>query len=352
MSYLKFWEKDKPSYQVSEQEIGQFASKIRVHRNATESHYLLACYYQQRGRHPEAIREFDKAIYNDPGNARAYNGKGVSCDKLKDYARAVKSYEMALKIDPNLDYVHNNLGYSYVLQGNYPAAIASFQASLAINDKNVRTHNNLGLAYAMNGQYDLALQQFEQSGDRARARYNVAGVYYEKGLFDEAKQEYREALNLNPDFPGARNGLEAADALARITRAVAADREEKGAATTPEKSDGTGWSGDPSRREIGIEVSNGNGVNHMAREISQYLKTRGFNVVRLTNADHFNYTEGSILCRRGYCGMAQEIAMWLPNIQHIRETNAFDRESVKIKVVVGKDQIQYRALITARRGDA
>ncbi len=351
-SYLQFWEKEDSSREAMEKEIGHFASKIRIHRNSSESHYLLGCYYQQKGRHNEAIREFDKAIDVDPGSARAYNGKGVSCDKLRDFERAVRSYDMALKIDPSIDYIHNNLGYSYLLQGNYDAAIASFKKALALDGNNSRTNNNLGLAYAMNGQYDDAFRQFQQSGDKAQAHYNLAGIYYEKGRFEEAKKEYRHVLNLNPDFPKARNGFEASDALARITRASSAAGKDTIADVSPENRATPEMGNDPLLKEAGIEVSNGNGVNHMARDIGRYLSSKGFNVVRLTNADHFNYREGSIYCRKGYCGMAREIALWLPDIRYIRETSAFEREGVKIRVLVGQKQIRYRSPITAQRGEA
>ena len=350
-SYLKFWEKERPSYQVSENEISKFASTIRVHRNSADSHYLLGCYYQQKGRHNEAIREFEKAILINPGNAKAYNGRGVSYDKLRDFERAVKSYDMALKIDPSLDYVHNNLGYSYLLQGNYDAAIASFKKALALDAQNSRTNNNLGLAYAMNGQYDHALQQFQQSGDKAQAHYNLAGVYYEKGRFEEAKKEYRHVLNLNPDFPRARNGFDASDALARITSASSAAGGENTAAVNSESNTDQEIGSDPLLKETGIEVSNGNGVNHMARDIGRYLRSKGFNVVRLTNAEHFNYREGSIFCRKGYCGLAREIAVWLPNIRYIRETSAFERDGVEIRILVGQKQIRYRSPISAQRGE-
>lgn len=348
--YLKFWEKEGASQQAMENRIGYFASKIRIHSSDPESHYLLGCYYQQKGRHNEAIREFDKAIYVDPSNARAYNGRGVSYDKLRDYARAVESYNMALRINPNLDYVHNNLGYSYLLQGNYNAAIISFKKALALDAKNGRVNNNLGLAYAMNGQYDHALQQFQKSGDKAQAHYNLASVYYEKGRFEEAKEEYRHVLDLNPDFSKARNGFEASEALARITSA-SSTAKEKNTAVNPGRNAVSEKESDALLEETGIEVSNGNGVNHMARDIGRYLRSKGFNVIRLTNADHFNYREGSILCRKGYCGMAQEIAVWLPNIRHIRETGTLDRDDVKIRILVGREQIRYRSFIMAQRGE-
>jgi tetratricopeptide (TPR) repeat protein len=338
-------------HRLSEKEIRQFASKVRVHRGNPDSHYLLACYYQQRGRHAEAIEEFNKTIFIDPRHVRAYNGKGVSHDRLGQFEKAAEAYEGALKIDPQLDYVHNNLGYSHLLRGNYDAAIAAFDRAIQLNGNSSRTRNNLGMAYAMKGDFRLAMEEFEKAGDRVAAHYLMARLYYERGLFDRAKEEYAEVLNLNPDFAGARKGLEASEALAEITQVAGGipAAENGGKAIVSDNNREAKGPESLAVQDAGIEVSNGSGVNHMAKELGDYLKERGFNVVRLTNADHFNHTDGSIFCRKGYCDRAYELAMWLPGIKDVRETDRFDRERVKIKILVGKNQSRYRSLLMANR---
>ena len=75
-----------------------------------DSHYLLACYYQERGRQKEAIEELAKVLSIDPGYVKAYNGMGVSYDLLRDFRKAIESYEKALQLNADLDYVQNNLG--------------------------------------------------------------------------------------------------------------------------------------------------------------------------------------------------------------------------------------------------
>src|SRR4030065_1140675 len=160
-----------------DKDIVQFFSKVRPQPGNPESHYLLACYYQERGRHKEAIEEFKKVTLIDPDHSKAYNGMAVSYDLLRDFPRATESYKAALKLNPNLDYVHNNLGYSYLLQGKFQEAIIALNQAIALNDSNRQTHNNLGLAYAETGQFDLAIVQFKKAGDDANAHYNMAQVY-------------------------------------------------------------------------------------------------------------------------------------------------------------------------------
>ena len=204
------------SYDSRDAEISGFLSNVRPHQGNPDSHYLLACYYQERGSHKEAIEEFRKVLLIDPGYVKAYNGMGVSYDLLGDFSNAIESYKQALNINPGMDFVRNNLGYSYLLQENLDEAITAFKNAIDLNNQNTRFHNNLGLAYGEKGQYDLALAEFKLASDEAKAHHNMAEIYFKKGLMDEAKNHYAIALKLNPSLTVVRTALKAADALVRI----------------------------------------------------------------------------------------------------------------------------------------
>ena len=180
MQNILGWSKSPGSRETA---ISQLLSNTRPHQGNPDSHYLLACYYQERDRHKEAIEEFKKVLFIDPGYVKAYNGLGVSYDLLGEYSKAIDFYKQALNLNPDLDYVHNNLGYSYLLQGKLDEAIITFKKAVAINDQSKQLHNNLGLAYAEKGQYDLALTEFKLAADEAKAHYNMAHVYFKQGVF-------------------------------------------------------------------------------------------------------------------------------------------------------------------------
>jgi tetratricopeptide (TPR) repeat protein len=207
--------------------ISQFLSNMRPQPGNPDSHYLLACHYQERGRHKEAIEEFRKVLLIEPTYVKAYNGIGVSNDLLGDFHTAIKYYKMALSLNPNLDYIYNNLGYSYLLQGNLDDAITALEKAIVINGQDQRFHNNLGLAYGEKGQYDLALTEFKLASDEAKAQHNMAQIYFKKGLLDEAKIHYAIALKLNPSLTVVRTALKAADALARIFEPIPGKVEPK-----------------------------------------------------------------------------------------------------------------------------
>jgi tetratricopeptide (TPR) repeat protein len=95
-----------------------------------------------------------------------------------------------------------------------------------------------------------------------------------------------------------------------------------------------------------IEISNGNGVRHMARNMGIYLNPKGFNTNRLTNADHFNYPETKIYYQRGYEQEALRLAKEIPGRQEIPnliEQNRLMRRS--IKVLIGKDLVPFHKYI-------
>ena len=423
---LKFWSKNKQAA-MSENDVNRFVAKIRIRPGNPESHYLLACYHQERGKHREAIAEFEKVLFIDSSHVKAYNGKGISHDRLGEYEKAEESYRLVLSLDPKLDYVWNNLGYSYVLRGDYVEAVGAFRKALDLNEKEGRIRNNLAMAYAMAGDHEKAVREFELAGgaDKSYPHLKMAGVYYEKAMFRQAIDSYRAALALNPASDAAKKGLEASEGLLQIAEAAATHKEleqrrtlheedlvdpavaasivyaqqdeenalknyqaavrlyEKGAFTEAKKRFTVALAENPSlqgawkglaasdalariaeastvpresvdavkelaagatrnSRTIGIEVSNGNGATRMARDIADYLKARGFTVVRLTNADNFNHAEGSIVYEKDYEELAGNLAGALPRITDVRQAGKLDRPNVKVKVVVGKDMVPHR----------
>ncbi|MCX5909466.1 MAG: tetratricopeptide repeat protein, partial [Deltaproteobacteria bacterium] len=189
--------------------MGEFFSNVRPQPGNPDSHYLLGRYYQDRGEHGMAIKEFQKVALIDPEYAPAYGSMGVSYDQLQDYPRAISSYKTALLLNPRLDYVHNNLGYSFLLQGNADAAIPALKEAIALNGRAERFHNNLGLAYALKGQLGLAMAEFQQGGSEAKAHFNIAQFYYQRGLYSLAKFHSSLALRLDPSFTRARLAWEA-----------------------------------------------------------------------------------------------------------------------------------------------
>jgi tetratricopeptide (TPR) repeat protein len=342
-----------PFGNADEKDVAQFVSNVRPPRENPDSHYQLGLYYQERGRHREAIEEFEKAILIDPMYVKAFNGMGASYDMLGDYSKAIYYYKRALTIEPDLDYVLNNLGYSYILQNNPDEAITALKKAIELNGQESRYRNNLALAYSMKGQFDHAMNELRLSGDETEAQLKIANLYYRQGVYEEAKKHYEEALTLEPSSTDAKKGIDASAALAKISQGMNVVKTEGQIKPYPKntkkRENLVAQTIDylremrPYLRKSDIEIANGNGVSRMAKTVGNYLKERGLRVTWLTNADNFNHAETRIYYREGNSEVASYISEQIPGDQAIEESRIPNRpQNIKVKVIIGKDLISYK----------
>ena len=352
-------------------DLNQFYYSVRPVKGNVESDYRLAMYFQKRGKHKFAVDELLNAIRKDPSFIKAYNALGVSYDHLGNFDLAVKSYKFALLLNPELDYVHNNLGYSYLLNGNLDAAIDAFRKAVALDDTNKRYHNNLALAYVRKGQTDMAFEEFKLAENESDTRYKTTQTFKDP---DPSPSPKETAIDTSPEgitpYDNIPKNIETSHFLAvkdhglsesNLEYALIPDtidemdlleksvqNEVKSSnLNLPHENKGKTESITPSvSQPLYIEISNGNGVRHMARNVGVYLNPKGFNANRLTNADHFNYPKTKIYYQKGYEQDALRLAKEIPGRQempNLIEQNQMTRQA--IKVLIGKDLVPFQEYI-------
>ena len=344
--YSNIWGAVEGQPEVTDENLTKLMSQLRPHPGDAEGHYKQACWYLDRSRYEEAINELKKAIYIKPDHSEAYNALGVAYDQKGDFAAASYAYKMALQLNPSHSYIYNNLAYALILQGKNKEAIDSLKQAIADGSDSTVTHNNLGLAYAFSGRFDLAMKEFEYTGNSSFAHELLAKMQYEKGNFEKAKKYYKEALAIDPDSASSQKGLEHSTLLGRFSAALG---QLKTAMTTKRQSDAgqKGASGDvaPSLADVGMEVSNGNGVSNMAKNMGLYLDQRGFHIVRLTNADNFKHSKTTVYYKKGFDEATRELAEQLPEIPELQEVKSFDRPNIGMRIVIGKDIMANRKAV-------
>ncbi|MCY3555405.1 MAG: LytR C-terminal domain-containing protein [Gemmatimonadetes bacterium] len=95
---------------------------------------------------------------------------------------------------------------------------------------------------------------------------------------------------------------------------------------------------DPSAFHIQVEVLNGCGERGIGQQAMRFLRERGFDVVNIDNADHFEYRETVVLDRRGTDGpseAARAVGNALGTQYVLLQRN--DDRLVDVSVVIGKD---------------
>jgi len=100
---------------------------------------------------------------------------------------------------------------------------------------------------------------------------------------------------------------------------------------------------------VELEIANGNGVDGMAARLQDFLKEKGFKVVKITNANTFEHITTKIFYYSGHRKdvdhLIEEIA-FSPDERSIIELNNFGR---RIKIIIGKDILrQNEVLATAK----
>ncbi len=89
------------------------------------------------------------------------------------------------------------------------------------------------------------------------------------------------------------------------------------------------------RDQITVEVLNGSGFAGVAGQVADFLKEKGFKVIRIDNADHFDYRQTQVISRQENMSPAKDIAVILQGADLLQEVESFPE--VMVTVIVGQD---------------
>jgi CRP-like cAMP-binding protein len=139
----------------------------------------LAC--RQLGRYPEALSYLHMASEEMPGNAEIYYEIGSLYRKVEQYERAIEHMEQAINLRSDFVDAYNQLGLTYHDQGKYIEALTVFRATTQLEPAN--SHHF----------------------------YNLATTQKILRDYEGARQSYRMALKLKPDYTEAKTQLSLLD---------------------------------------------------------------------------------------------------------------------------------------------
>ena len=186
--------------------------------------------YGNLGDPARAIKDFDRALRLDPGDARAYYNRGFAYRKLGDTARAIEDYDRALQIDPGFAPAYNDRGFVYRNLGDPARAIENYDQALRIDPDDALVLNNRGFAYFNLGNPARAIEDYDQALriDPAYApAYNNRGfAYFNLGDPARAIEDYDQALRLDPGYAPAYNNRTSAHCKLGHVEASIDDRME------------------------------------------------------------------------------------------------------------------------------
>ncbi len=213
--------------------------------NAPDGYLLRAVAEVQRQKFSDAESDINKAAEIDPASAAPHVQMGNLRQAQKQYPEAIKVYQQALDKDGNSTDALQGIMNSYIAQKQLDQAIAAARAQIAKQSSNSGFYDLLGTALFQKKDYSGAeaafhkaieldknnsdallklaqVQTAEGSVSQALATYQqsikdhpreisfylLAGMLYEsQHQYDQAKNMYQTALNIQPENPLASNNL-------------------------------------------------------------------------------------------------------------------------------------------------
>ncbi len=164
-----------------------------------------------RGQAEAALKHYQTAAKWDAFSAPIQHELAVVYSSLNRPQEAVKALQSAVQLAPNEAQYQFELGLAWNEAGDLAQAQSAFEAAVKLSPNHARAWYNLGLARAAAGQLPAAVEALlrAESADAtdARAPFARATILVRQGKLADAQAAAQRAVELQPDFPPARELL-------------------------------------------------------------------------------------------------------------------------------------------------
>src|SRR5215813_7445261 len=114
--------------------------------------------------------DLDRAIELAPGNALAYNNRGIASLCSGDAAAAIVDLCRAIALDPAYRDAYHNRGLAYAEVGKLDEAIADLTQAITLDPTFWSAYRHRGIVHAMRGDHKASFQDYlktrELAGDQ------------------------------------------------------------------------------------------------------------------------------------------------------------------------------------------
>lgn len=191
--------------------------------------YCLGQLMAKQGKHGAAKRIFAALTELRPQSEKAWNWLAQSLEARQRLPEAIKAYQTLIGLNPKLASAHNKLGTLLFKQRKFEEAIAAFERAVELNPDNLEAdisranmlfmlgklppdqhaqyaarNADLGDKASREGSTKFAMDCYRQAlamkGDLVQAHYGLAQLQLARGEAESARQSYRRAAEIDPEY--------------------------------------------------------------------------------------------------------------------------------------------------------
>jgi len=129
-----------------------------------------------------------------------------------DFDRAVELYKKSIALHPTAE-AHTFLGWTYHFQGKIEEAIAECKLAIEVDPDFGNPYNDIGSYLIGLERYDEAIPWLDRAITAKRydprhfPYFNLGRAYLAKGMINRARENFEQALEIEPRYTLARQSL-------------------------------------------------------------------------------------------------------------------------------------------------
>lgn len=212
-----YWIVDKLFEKASSHNPGLHALVIMLILAGGSSLVLAGATYQRNKAYESSISIWSDVIATRPKNCRAYHNRGVELEFIGRRSEAINDFLRALWLNPIYVDANHSLAKSYYESGKIDEAIEYYLKTLQLKPGHANANSSLTELYRQKGALDEAWsygqtalanrESFVKPKDLPGLYVNLGNVRIDQGLYKEALEFFDQAVDIQPWFVPALNGI-------------------------------------------------------------------------------------------------------------------------------------------------
>jgi tetratricopeptide (TPR) repeat protein len=174
-----------------------------------DTHFAAGQFAESQGNLTMAMDQYKKALTLSPKHRDSLFRTGIVLVKQRKFNSAIETWNKYVEATGGDATAYGNLGFAYELAGRTSDAENTYLKGVRKDPSNAVCRVNYGLMLARKERFNEAILQLQTVLTQAEVHYNIASIYESLGRKEQAKLEYKKAIDLSPSLMEAQARLDA-----------------------------------------------------------------------------------------------------------------------------------------------